>query len=272
MSAAALILSACTQTTPKVGIISGEVVRTNKPIILSNTVDNGETSGPEAFSESAFGVSASPLVATGVRLPRGGGYEKIGASYVVAGRRYTPTRTPKRVQTGVASWYGKAFHGRKTANGEIYDMNHLTAAHKTMPLPSYARVTNQKNGHSVIVRVNDRGPFSNNRVIDLSKRAAEILDYTNSGTANVRVEYIGPAPLHGQDDQYLMSSIRGVRGKIAQALPGVSSNIITARASQSNAAEVTHQTAYASWRIDTAFDRFKTERASLLWKRINAVD
>jgi rare lipoprotein A len=87
-------------------------------------------------------------------------------------------------------------------------MTHLTAAHPTMPLPSYARVTNLENGSSVIVRVNDRGPYSHNRLIDLSKRAAEMLDYTHAGTAKVQVEYVGRAPLDGQDDQYLMASYR----------------------------------------------------------------
>ena len=87
-------------------------------------------------------------------------------------------------------------------------MTHLTAAHPTMPLPSYARVTNLANGSSVIVRVNDRGPYSHNRLIDLSKRAAEMLDYAQSGTAKVKVEYVGRAPLDGRDDQYLMASYR----------------------------------------------------------------
>lgn len=87
-------------------------------------------------------------------------------------------------------------------------MTHLTAAHPTMPLPSYARVTNTKNGSSVIVRINDRGPYSNGRIIDLSRRAAEMLDYVHSGTASVKVEYVGRAPLDGQDDAFLMASYR----------------------------------------------------------------
>ena len=116
---------------------------------------------------------------------------------------YYPKEDKNYSKVGLASWYGDAFHGRLTANGEIYDMTHLTAAHPTMPLPSYARVTNLENGSSVIVRVNDRGPYSHNRLIDLSKRAADILDYTRTGTAKVKVEYVGRAPLDGQDDQYL---------------------------------------------------------------------
>lgn len=204
---AAASLSACVPTTPKASLTS---------INLQNeqALENGPTAGAELFTESAYGVAASPLMALGPRIPRGGGYEKVGSPYLVKGKRYYPTTSPQPVQVGRASWYGKAFHGRKTANGEIYDMTHLTAAHKTMPLPSYARVTNTANGHSVIVRVNDRGPFSNDRVMDLSKRAAEILDYTRAGTANVKVEYVGPAPISGQDDLYLISSIRGVPSDI----------------------------------------------------------
>jgi rare lipoprotein A len=126
----------------------------------------------------------------------------------VRGKVYYPKEDTDYRKTGLASWYGDAFHGRLTANGEIYDMTHLTAAHPTMPLPSYARVTNLENGSTVIVRVNDRGPYSHNRLIDLSKRAAEMLDYTRTGTAKVKVEYVGRAPLDGRDDEYLMASYR----------------------------------------------------------------
>jgi rare lipoprotein A (peptidoglycan hydrolase) len=90
-----------------------------------------------------------------------------------------PKEDKRYAKVGLASWYGDAFHGRLTANGEVYDMTHLTAAHPTMPLPSYARVTNLKNGSSVIVRVNDRGPYHEGRIIDVSERAAQMLDYAN---------------------------------------------------------------------------------------------
>ena len=98
------------------------------------------------------------------------------------------TSDVKMDQTGIASWYGKQFHGNKTAIGETYNMHAMSAAHPTMPLPSYARITNLENGRSVIVRVNDRGPFLYNRVMDLSYAAATALDYANKGTARVRVE------------------------------------------------------------------------------------
>ncbi|GAA5094285.1 septal ring lytic transglycosylase RlpA family protein [Bartonella acomydis] len=130
----------------------------------------------------------------------------VGKPYQIKGKWYYPRNDPTYQRIGEASWYGSDFHGRLTANGEVYDMNLLTAAHPTMPLPSYARVTNLKNGSSLIVRVNDRGPFMKDRIIDLSKQAAEILGYANAGVANVKVEYISEAPVGYYDAAYLMAS------------------------------------------------------------------
>ncbi|QEY27104.1 septal ring lytic transglycosylase RlpA family protein [Neisseria zalophi] len=114
-------------------------------------------------------------------------------SYKVAGKRYTPRKKVSSFsQVGRASWYGKQFHGRKTSSGERYDMNEMTAAHKTLPIPSYARVTNLQNGKSVVVRINDRGPFHGKRVVDVSKAAAKRLGFMHTGTAKVRVEQIVP--------------------------------------------------------------------------------
>lgn len=174
----------------------------------------------EYFAESEYGVKASPrVVSSESGMTRGGGRYQVGKPYQIKGRWYRPKEDPNYVAEGKASWYGEAFHGRLTANGEVYDMAHLTAAHPTMPLPSYARVTNLENGNSVIVRVNDRGPFVRDRVIDLSKRAAELLEYRHMGVADVRVEYISPAPLHGNDDQYLLASYRpkGVHRKLIKS-------------------------------------------------------
>ena len=168
-----------------------------------------KTRSSEYFSESEYGVKASPRVSNKRSgLPRGGGREQLGKPYKVAGKWYYPKEDRRYSKVGAASWYGDAFHGRLTANGEIYDMTHLTAAHPTMPLPSYARVTNTLNGSSVIVRVNDRGPFADGRIIDLSKRAAELLDYAHTGVAKVKVEYVGRAPLDGRDDAFLVASYR----------------------------------------------------------------
>ncbi len=163
--------------------------------------------GNEYFAASKMGVKASPRVTTSRNVPKGGGRYHVGKPYTVAGQRFVPQEQPNLDVTGQASWYGPAFHGRLTANGEIFDMNHLSGAHPTLPLPSYVRVTNLDNGHSALVRINDRGPFAKGRVIDLSRRTAEVLGYLNHGMANVRVQYVGPAPLEGDDTQFLVASI-----------------------------------------------------------------
>lgn len=117
-----------------------------------------------------------------------GGYYKVGNPYQIFGTTYYPKEDYEYSEIGTASWYGKDFHAKDTANGEKYDMNTLTAAHRTLPLPSIVKVTNLENGRSVILRVNDRGPYAKNRVIDISKRGAEILGYQMQGTAKVKVE------------------------------------------------------------------------------------
>jgi rare lipoprotein A len=120
-----------------------------------------------------------------------------------------PQHDPSYRGEGSASWYGADFHGRRTANGEIFSANAITAAHPTLPLPSYVRVTNKDNGRSLVVRVNDRGPYVAGRVIDLSHRAASMLGYVNNGSASVAVEYVGQAPLEGDDTRTLMASYNG---------------------------------------------------------------
>ncbi|WP_306253884.1 septal ring lytic transglycosylase RlpA family protein [Parvularcula sp. IMCC14364] len=122
-------------------------------------------------------------------------HRKVGNPYKVAGIWYYPEVDEDYDAQGVASWYGPKFHGRKTANGEIFDMNRLTAAHPTLPLPSIVRVTNLENGKSINLRLNDRGPFAHGRVIDLSRAAAEEIGYRHDGLARVRVEYLGEASL-----------------------------------------------------------------------------
>jgi rare lipoprotein A len=156
-----------------------------------------------------YGVSSSPrVVAFGEPVPKGGGTYRVGKPYTVAGRVYVPEENTRYRAEGLASWYGDDFHGRLTANGEVFDMTSLTAAHPTLPIPSYARVTNLKNGKSLIVRVNDRGPYHGNRLIDVSNRAATLLEFRGHGIAQVRVEYVGRAPLEGSDDRQLVATLR----------------------------------------------------------------
>ena len=160
-------------------------------------------SGP--FSSKEY----SPrVVEEGEPVPKGGGIYRVGKPYSVNGRTYVPAENPSYRAEGMASWYGRDFHGRLTANGEVYDMHSISAAHTTLPLPSYVRVTNLDNGRSIIVRVNDRGPYHRNRLIDLSIGTAKALDFYSRGLARVRVEYVGPAPIEGSDDSMLMATLR----------------------------------------------------------------
>jgi rare lipoprotein A len=148
------------------------------------------------------------VVADGEPVPKGGGSYRLGKPYNINGRTYVPSDNPSYRAEGVASWYGPDFHGRQTANGELYDMHAISAAHPTMPLPSYARVTNLDNGRSIIVRVNDRGPYVRNRIIDLSIGTAKALNFYGHGLARVRVEFVGRAPLEGTDDKLLLATLR----------------------------------------------------------------
>ena len=169
------------------------------------------SSSPTNFNniDPRYGVAASPrVVEPGQPVPKGGGVYRVGQPYMVAGRMYFPQADPNYRAEGLASWYGEDFHGRLTANGEVYDMHGLSAAHPTLPMPSYARVTNLANRRSVIVRVNDRGPYHANREIDLSGKAAEVLGFRDHGVARVRVEYVGAAPLEGSDDRMLLATLR----------------------------------------------------------------
>src|ERR1700680_1224657 len=172
-------------------------------------VANCASSGIASRVDPKYGVASSPrVVALGDPVPKGGGTYRVGKPYVVAGRVYVPEEDVNYREEGMASWYGDDFHGRLTANGEIFDMASLSAAHPTLPIPCYARVTNLSNGKSLIVRVNDRGPYHGNRVMDVSSRAAELLEFKNNGVARVRVEYVARAPLEGSDDRQLLATLR----------------------------------------------------------------
>jgi rare lipoprotein A len=150
------------------------------------------------------------VVEPGEPVPKGGGRYSVGKPYVIAGKTYVPEDNAEGYSaTGIASWYGEDFHGRKTSNGEIFDMHSIAAAHPTLPLPSYVRVTNLKNNRSLIVRVNDRGPFHEGRVIDVSVRAAQLLGFYDTGTTRVKLDYVGKASLGGSDDAKLAATLRG---------------------------------------------------------------
>src|SRR6201986_2529616 len=181
-------------------------------VVACLMVANCASSGKFASRiDPKYGVSSSPrVVAFGEPVPKGGGVYRVGKPYVVAGRVYVPEADTHYREDGLASWYGDDFHGRLTANGEVFDMDGLTAAHPTLPMPCYARVTNLSNGKSLIVRVNDRGPYHGNRLIDVSHKAAEMLDFKGNGVAHVRVEYVGAAPLEGSDDRLLEATLRTV--------------------------------------------------------------
>jgi rare lipoprotein A len=182
----------------------------------------GDSGSRSSTIDPKTGTSASArVVAEGQVVPKGAGTYKIGAPYKIAGRWYTPTEDPNYDRQGRGSWYGTDFHGRKTANGEVFDMNALTAAHPTMPLPSYVYVTNLANNRTVLVRVNDRGPYANDRIIDMSRASARALGFEAQGIAQVRVKYAGRAPLDGNDyheRQFLAQQVTGRSGGMGRAM------------------------------------------------------
>ncbi|WP_421998705.1 septal ring lytic transglycosylase RlpA family protein [Reyranella sp.] len=152
-------------------------------LLAASVAACGSTSGSRSSSASAA---------------QRGSY-KVGSPYKIDGVSYTPQESFTLVETGVASWYGPGFHGKSTANGERYDQSDRTAAHRTLQMPAIVRVTNLDNGRTTVVRINDRGPFARNRIIDLSRTAAEELDVVRRGTAHVRVEVLGPESMAVRD-------------------------------------------------------------------------
>jgi len=198
------------------------------------TTEQAPLKSARAKIDPKYGVAPSPrVVAMGQPVPKGGGRAMVGKPYQIAGKTYVPKIDPDYKVVGLASWYGTDFHGRRTANGEVFDSASISAAHPTMPLPSYARLTSLATGRSVIVRVNDRGPFHSNRVLDMSQRAADMLGVKRAGVAKIRVEYVGPASTEGDDTAFLLASYRGpsldqpqadkpnVMLAAVEALPGV---------------------------------------------------
>jgi peptidoglycan lytic transglycosylase len=184
------------------GVAFGEIARCGAVavgcVVLAHC--SGPFTGKDQYSPR--------VVEEGEPVPKGGGTYRVGKPYNVNGRTYVPAEDSHYRAEGIASYYGRDFHGRLTANGEVYDMHSISAAHTTMPLPSYARVTNLRNGHSIIVRVNDRGPYARDRIVDLSIGTAKALGFHGKGLARVRVEYVGRAPMEGSDDTILMATLR----------------------------------------------------------------
>ena len=199
-------------------------------VILSLFLANCATdTTKKTASGNKYGVKASPkVIADGEPVPKGGGYDMVGKPYTVGGKLYVPREDKNYSATGTASWYGPSFHGRMTANGEVFDRESISVAHPTLPLPSYVRVTNVLNGRSIIARVNDRGPFHGNRLVDVSEQVAIGLNFKHLGTARLKVDYIGRAPVSTDDTAMLLASLR-TDGTPAQLGRG-SSNAVVALA------------------------------------------
>ena len=160
----------------------------------------GRVAGPVARAPSTREPPPSAFIDPSTGQPLRGTMKP----YQVRGVWYTPAMQPDYDEVGIGSWYGEQFHNRNTSNGEVFDMDLISAAHKTLPLPSLVEVTNLDNGRKLVLRVNDRGPFVDERIIDLSRAAAEQLGYRQKGVARVRVRYLGPAPKQG--DRVLLAA------------------------------------------------------------------
>lgn len=143
-----------------------------------------------ACAETEFLVHTAKQLSGGDTISTGDGRYKVGSPYQIKGVWYYPAEDFEYSETGIASWYGPGFHGKDTANGETYDQNDLTAAHRTLPMPSAVRVTNLENGRSIVLRINDRGPFARGRIIDVSRRGAQLLGFEKNGVAKVRVDIL----------------------------------------------------------------------------------
>jgi peptidoglycan lytic transglycosylase len=167
-----------------------------------------------ALSLAACGSAPS---GRGESVPPGGGkgIYKVGQPYQIDGTWYYPAEDWNYNETGIASWYGEQFHGKYTANGEVFDLNQVTAAHRTLPMPTVVRVTNLENGRSIAVRVNDRGPYARGRIIDMSRRSAQLLGFEGQGTAKVRVQIMVPESIQAAS----LAGRRGTEPALAAAAP-----------------------------------------------------
>ena len=179
--------------------LSSSATASNNAIYFSTLNHSNSDALNELIDIKQTTVSATHSVSdtsaiTDEDIPEAEPFVQSDRQYTVLGKKYTVLAKAKNFkQVGLASWYGNDFHGRKTASGEKYDMHELTAAHKTLPIPCYARVTNQENGKSVIVKINDRGPFHSSRILDVSKSAAAQLGMLQKGTIKIKLEVISSA-------------------------------------------------------------------------------
>ncbi len=228
---------------------------------------SGCSSSNKTAKLDPFAGQGSPRYPGNGPLPRGGGRYQLGEPYQVAGRWFTPREQPSYDEVGVASWYGPQFDRRQTSNGEWFDMNYLTAAHATLPLPCYAKVTNMQNGREVVVRINDRGPFVGDRIIDLSRQAATVLGYKDKGKTQVRVQYLGPAPLNDRGSK-LMALNEGLRNggatsitTAALAMPAKRSNYAPREAFTSTETSGSYFVQVGSFRDPGNAERIRAELA-----------
>jgi rare lipoprotein A len=185
-----------------------------------------------ACAESTLAVNTSKKFGEQSGDPAARGVYKVGNPYTINGITYTPAIDYNYDETGIASWYGPGFHEKYTANGEIYDQNSLTAAHKTLPLPTFVRVTNLDNGRSMVLRINDRGPYAQGRIIDISRRGAQLLGFEQVGTAKVRVQVMA-------EESKQLAAAMSQRGRVqlatAQTQPGEPPPLAAPRSSVSAA-------------------------------------
>lgn len=179
-------------------------------------MNRSQTCAVIALGALAAGCASPPE--TKVSVPSNAGVYRIGNPYQIGDTWYYPREQPDYDETGIASWYGPGFYGNATADGEIFDAESLTAAHRTLPMPVNVRVTDLENGKSLILRVNDRGPFSKSRIIDVSERAAKLLGFFNQGTARVRVQYLARADLpNGQPQPFGAGTPSAITSAVAAA-------------------------------------------------------
>lgn len=195
------------------GVIQGRATRAWALLVPLTALLLGACSETEFLFNTAKAVRGRD----GAGAPAGTPVYKIGNPYQIDGVWYYPAVDYSYDETGIASWYGEQFHGKVTANGTVYDMNALTAAHRTLPLPSVVEVTNLENGRTLQVTVNDRGPYARGRIIDLSRRAAQLLGMERQGTAKVRVRILAEpsrqlAMQLGGGDTTGLVAVNGVRG------------------------------------------------------------